>query len=95
MFIVLLKFSEGKSKASEFMEGHNQWIKRGFDEGIFVLAGSLVPGVGGVIVAQGVNGVEIAKRVNEDPFVIENVVTAEVLEVDPKKVDDRLTFLLG
>ena len=32
MFIVLLKFSDNKGKASQFMEGHNEWIKRGFDE---------------------------------------------------------------
>jgi hypothetical protein len=29
MFIVLLKFSDNKGQAGEFMEGHNEWIKRG------------------------------------------------------------------
>ena len=51
MFIVLLKFSANKSEASRFMEGHKQWVKRGFDDGVFLLAGSLEPGLGGGIVA--------------------------------------------
>jgi len=31
MFIVLLKFSDNKSQAGQFMEGHKDWVKRGFD----------------------------------------------------------------
>ena len=41
MFIILLKFSENKSKAGDHMDGHNQWIKQGFEDGVFLLAGSL------------------------------------------------------
>ena len=37
MFVVLLRFSDNKDQASEFMEGHNAWIKRGFDDGVFLL----------------------------------------------------------
>ena len=37
MFIVLLKFSDNKDKASRFMEGHKEWIKLGFDDGVFLL----------------------------------------------------------
>ena len=32
MFVVLLKFAENRSKAPEFMEGHNAWLKAGFDD---------------------------------------------------------------
>jgi len=35
MFIILLKFAENKSKAGEFMDSHNEWIKRGFEDGFF------------------------------------------------------------
>ena len=40
MFIVYLKFSANRSRAGEFMDGHNAWLKAGFDDGVFVLAGS-------------------------------------------------------
>ncbi len=95
MFIVLLKFSSNKGQASQFMEGHKEWIKRGFDDGVFLLTGSLQPNLGGGIVAHNISLPELQSRVNEDPFVAENVVSAEILEITPAKADTRLNFLLG
>ena len=95
MFIVLLKFSENKQQASEYMEGHNEWIKRGFDDGVFLLAGSLQPGLGGGIVAHNTSLIDLQTRVNDDPFVAQNVVSAEILEITPAKSDERLQFLVN
>lgn len=95
MFIVNLRFSENKAQASAFMEGHNQWIKKGFDDGVFLMAGSLRPGLGGAIMAHGVSREDLEDRVSKDPFVTENIVTPEILEIEPKKVDERLDFLLN
>ena len=95
MFIVLLKFSDNKGQASQFMEGHNEWIRRGFDDGVFLLAGSLQPNVGGGIVAHSMTLSDLQSRVNNDPFVAENVVSAEILEITPSKADERLKFILG
>ncbi|MDA1091182.1 MAG: hypothetical protein O3A85_12825 [Proteobacteria bacterium] len=95
MFIVLLKFSSNKGQASQFMEGHKEWIKRGFDDGVFLLAGSLQPGLGGGIVAHNTSLSDIQSRVNDDPFVAENIVRADILEITPSKTDDRLKFLQG
>ena len=52
------------------MDGHNQWIKRGFDGGIFLMVGSLTTG-GGSVIAHGESLEAIEKRVNADPFVVE------------------------
>lgn len=95
MFIVLLRFSDNRSAAGRFIDGHNAWLKTGFDDGVFLLAGSLKPGRGGAILAHGVPPGDLQRRVSEDPFVQENVVTAEILEIDPAKADKRLQFLLG
>lgn len=95
MFIVLLKFAANRSKAPEFMEGHKAWLQRGFDDGVFLLSGSLQPNQGGGIVAHGVSRAELDGRVEEDPFVAENVVTAEVLELSASRADARLAFLQG
>jgi uncharacterized protein YciI len=94
MFVVLLKFAD-KGKAAQFMEGHKEWIKRGFDDGVFLLAGSLQPNLGGAILAHNTPMADLQSRVNRDPFVMENVVTAEILEIAPARTDERLKFLLG
>jgi len=93
MFIVLLKFSDNKANASEYLDGHNNWIKQGFDEGIFLLAGSIEPSKGGSIIAHNISLAELEERVNQDPFVEKDIVSAEILEISPKKVDEKLNFL--
>ncbi len=95
MFIVLLKFSNNKDQAGKFMESHKEWIKRGFDDGVFLLVGSLQPNLGGGIVAHNTSLSGLQSRVTDDPFVAENVVSAEILEIIPSKTDERLKFLLG
>jgi hypothetical protein len=37
---------------------------------------------------------DLQGRVNDDPFVVENVVSAEIIEITPSKADARLNFLL-
>lgn len=94
MFIVLLRFSDNKDNAGQFMDGHNAWLKRGFDDGVFLLAGSIQPKRGGGIVAHNISHEALQHRVSDDPFVAANVVSAEIIEVTPAKTDKRLAFLL-
>lgn len=95
MHIILLKFSANRNQAGLFMDGHKSWLKRGFEDGVFLLAGSLEPGLGGGILAHMTSLPELQRRVNEDPFVAENVVTAEIYELDPGRADERLQFLVS
>lgn len=94
MFVVLLRFSENRNAAAQHMSGHQKWIRRGLDDGVFLLVGSLPPGLGGAVLAHGTSREELDKRVNDDPFVAQNVVTAEIIEIAPGMADERLRFLL-
>ncbi len=95
MFVVLLKFSDNKAQAGQFMEGHNAWIKRGFDDGVFLLAGSLQPKLGGGILAHNTTLPDLEARVKDDPFVGHDVVRPDILEITPGRTDERLAFLGG
>ncbi len=77
MFTVLLRFSENKCRAGEFMEDHNQWIKQGFEDGL--LAGSLQPNQGKAVVAHNVSLPELQDGVSQDPFVQKDIVSAKIL----------------
>lgn len=94
MFVITLRFTD-KIKAPLFMDGHNAWIKRGFDDGIFLLTGRLQPSAGGVILAHNASPEEIEARVQDDPFVAEGVVSAEILTIAPGHTEERLAFLKG
>jgi uncharacterized protein YciI len=94
MFVVLLRFAENKDAAAQHMNGHQEWLRRGLDDGVFLLAGSIRPGLGGAILAHDASLAELEKRVADDPFVAENVVNAEIIEIAPGLADERLSFLL-
>lgn len=94
MFIVLLKFTDDRERLGEFMEAHKAWTKQGLDDGVFLLIGSLQPGLGGGILAHNIAREELEAFVDRDPFVAERIVTAEILEISPAKTDERLAFLL-
>jgi uncharacterized protein YciI len=94
MFVVLLRLSDNKAAAGQHMPGHQEWIKRGLDEGVFLLVGSIQPALGGAVLAHNTSPEELRKRVDEDPFVAQDVVTAEIIEIAPGMADERLNFLL-
>ena len=95
MFVVLLKFSANKANASQFMDGHNAWLRDGFEKGSFLLAGTIQPKLGGAIVAHNATLEQIQEIVKKDPFVSENVVAAEILEITPSKTAAQLSFLMA
>lgn len=52
------------------------------------------PGFGGAVLAHDTSLPDLQMRVNDDPFVAGNVVSAEILEITPAQTEERLTFLL-
>ncbi len=95
MFLVILEFAEGKERAAQFLDAHKDWLQQGFADGVFLLAGSLKPNLGGAVWAHGVSRSELEARVDSDPFVAEAVVSARILEFVPSKAGPQLEFLLG
>ncbi|ANE79398.1 hypothetical protein A7U43_08735 [Mycobacterium adipatum] len=95
MFVVLLRFADNKSAAADHMAAHRDWVQQGVDDGVLVLVGGIHPGVGGALIATGISREEIAQRVADDPFVVHEVVGAEIAEIEPNITDPRLTFLAG
>ena len=76
------------------MDGHKAWIKKGFDDGVFMLVGSLQPNRGGGIIAGNCSADDLQERVNNDPFVMEDVVKAEIIELTASMANEQLEFLI-
>ena len=94
MFIVLLELTDNRGKAAELADGHNEWVARGFDDGVFVLIGGLQPNLGGGILAHNTTRADLDTRVHDDPFVGEGVVSPRIIELAPWRTDERLSFLV-
>lgn len=95
MFVVVLRFAEHRAEAPRWMEGHKAWLQQGFEDGVFLLAGSLQPQLGGAVLAHHTHREALQQRVDADPFVAQGVVSAEILDIAPARADGRLHFLLG
>lgn len=95
MFIIFLKFSANRSSAGRYMDGHNAWLREGFEQGVFVLSGSIQPTAGGAVLAHNTTAEQIQAMVDADPFVAEDVVTAEIVEVAASKSIPALEFLVS
>jgi uncharacterized protein YciI len=93
MFVITLRFSQNKSQAAQHMDAHKAWVRKGIDEGVFLLVGNLQPNAGGAIIAHNTSFAALRERVALDPFVVEGIVEVEVLEITPSLADDRLAFL--
>ena len=76
------------------MDGNNKWVKPGLEDDVFLLVGCLQPNMGGGMLAHNTTFSELKSRVNDDPFVAKNVVSAKILEITPAQADERLKFLL-
>lgn len=66
MFVIQLRFSTNRANAGQFMDGHNAWLKDGFAKGIFLLAGTIQPKLGGAIFAHNSTIEQIQAFVKED-----------------------------
>jgi uncharacterized protein YciI len=95
MFVVLLGFAENGNAAGEHLAGHQEWIDRGLDDGVFLLVGGLRPGPGGAVLAHDTSLEQLRERVAADPFVAHGVVDAEIIEIAPHTADRRLEFLVS
>ena len=94
MYIILLRFSENRQNAARHLPSHKAWLAQGMGDGVFLMAGTLGSNLGGAILAHDTSLAAIQGRVSEDPFVRENVVTAEVLEFSPSVANKDFQFIL-
>lgn len=93
MFIIILTFSKPVEEVDRHLAAHKAWIKQGFDDGVFVLAGGRRPRTGGALLAIGDDRASIEARIELDPFVQNGVVTTQILQVVPTTVDERIGLL--
>lgn len=93
MFIILLSYTKPLEEVDRFLDPHKVWVAQGFADGVFVLSGGQKPRTGGCILALGDDREAIEARAAQDPFVLRGVATAQVIEVKPGRMDERIGLL--
>jgi uncharacterized protein YciI len=94
IYVVYLKFGKNKAMAREFMTAHNDWIKANVGDGKFLIFGSLTSNEGGCVLALAENVDILDRIISEDPFVKEEIVIPEVVEVSVNGSHPKLSGLI-
>lgn len=95
MHIIFLRFGPNRAQAGQWLAAHKAWLETGVTDGAFLMAGSLDAAQGGVVLTSKLTPTEAQQRVEQDPFVVHGVVTAEVHGVTPSRVAAGWTSLLA
>lgn len=79
MFILSLTYIAPLEDADRHMDAHMDWVKSGYDRGLFLASGRKVPRTGGVILARGERAV-LEAMCAKDPFKIHGIAEYEITE---------------
>ena len=95
MFVVTLNYVADLSDIDAAMPRHMAFLRRQYEEGIFLVSGRQVPRVGGVIVAADRPREDLEQRIAQDPFVAEGLAEATIVEFNASQTAPHLKGLLG
>ena len=83
MFIVTLTYLLPVEEVDALMHDHVEWLKKGYDDGLFIASGRRVPRTGGVILARSGDEQALRDPLARDPFVIHGAARCDVVEFTP------------
>jgi uncharacterized protein YciI len=95
VFVVTLTYVADLAEIDAAMPRHMAYLRRQYEEGIFLVSGRQVPRVGGVIIATGLERADLEERVAQDPFVAEGLAEASIVEFNASQTAPQLKGLLG
>lgn len=93
MYIVTLTYIRPLEELDALIDAHMVWLRKHYETGLFVASGRQVPRKGGVILARTGDRAALEAVVARDPFVQNNVATAEIVEFVPSMTAPALEML--
>ncbi len=94
LFVVILTYVAPIEEIDAAGADHVAWLRRGYEEGIFLTSGRRIPRTGGIIIAKGASVDAIADRLRDDPFQKLGLATAEVIPFEPNMSADAMKAIL-
>lgn len=95
MFIVDLKYIVPLEELDEHMSAHVKFLKKYYDQNVFVASGRKVPRTGGIILALAKNEDELKKILMEDPFYKHRLADFSITQFLTSQYHPDLEALLG
>ena len=90
LFVALLTYIRPLEEIDASGEDHVAWLKRGYEEGVFLVSGRRVPRTGGVILARGASLADVEARMRLDPLQTRGLAIAEVIAFEGNLMSDSM-----
>ena len=80
MFIISLSYLTDTDHIDKFLSGHNDFLQKYYDNGMFICSGPKIPRTGGIIICRAQSLQEVYKLIEEDPFNIHGAARYDITE---------------
>ena len=94
MIIVELTYKKSLEEVNQYLDEHRLFLKKYYDEGIFVVSGPKQTRDGGIIVVLS-DKVSMQEIIKEDPFFQNDIAEYRVISFEPTKYSDQFKFLVN
>lgn len=83
LFIIELTYKVPLEAADKYIDEHKIFLKKYYQNQVFVLSGRKSPRTGGIIIAKGKSRTTIEEIMQKDPLVINNIADFSIVEFNP------------
>lgn len=73
LFVVDIEYTVPFEKVEPVIDAHMDFVRRGYDDGWFIMSGAKMPRTGGIVIAQGPTQEAVEAFLKLDPFWTEAV----------------------
>ena len=94
LFIVLLKYSAPLDRIDAFRKRHMEFLDKFYSQNTFIASGPQSPRSGGIIIAKAYSKTEMQEIIQQDPFVVNNLATLDIIEFTATKFSDLFSQIL-
>lgn len=90
IYVVVLTYVKPLEEVDSQIPAHVEWLKKGYEDGVFLASGRRIPRNGGVILAKCDSIEALEERLHQDPFQKLNIAKVDII---PFEASMRAQFM--
>lgn len=94
MFLITYTYIKPLEVVDQFLAEHRAYLDQHYQNNCFVVSGPKIPREGAVLLSQLNEREQLEKILQQDPFVVHNVVTYQIFEFNPVKFHQNFKSFL-
>jgi uncharacterized protein YciI len=84
MYLLIISYTRPIEEVAPYVEDHSNWVKKYFNEGVFLFAGPKKNKLGGAILTKSIERNLLNEIIEQDSFIANNVAEYQIIDFDCK-----------